>query len=183
MRDAWRTYLELALGLTEASRKKVEQSARSLVGKGGATAAQLQAMVDDVLSAGTANRDALTRLVRVEVDRALGAVGLAKAEEVAALNDRLRRLEQDLEQARARAAAATAAESVAEAAVAQTTASSSATGPAESAPVPPAPVQDTPTHSAAELVPAKKAVAKKTVAKKVAKKAVAKKAPGSVGEA
>ncbi|MFV2085603.1 phasin family protein [Micromonospora sp. LOL_021] len=148
MRDAWRAYLELALGLTEASRKKAEQTARSLVGKGGATAAQLQAVAEDLLSAGTANRESLTRLVRAEVDRALGAMGLVKAEEVVALRDRIDRLEADMERARSRAAAASAAAATAEAAI------------------PPS----------AEPAVVKKAAAKNAVAKKaVAKKAAASK--------
>ncbi|MDG4770650.1 hypothetical protein [Solwaraspora sp. WMMD792] len=157
MRDAWRAYLELALGLTEASRKKAEQTARSLVGKGGATAAQLQAVAEDLLSAGTANRESLTRLVRAEVDRALGAVGLVKAEEVVALRDRIDRLEADMERARSRAAAASAAAATAEAAI-----------PSSAEP------------AVASKAVAKKGAAKNTVAKKaVAKKAVAKKAPAS----
>lgn len=160
MRDAWRAYLEVALGLTEASRKKAEQTARSLVGKGGATAAQLQAMAEDLFTAGTANRESLTRLVRLEVDRALDAVGLAKADEVAALRERIRRLEDDMEQARARTAAATAAAATAEASL------PAAEPDAAASPAP-----------AAGKAVAKKAVAKKAVAKKaVAKKTVAKKA-------
>ncbi|MFV2011281.1 MULTISPECIES: phasin family protein [unclassified Micromonospora] len=155
MRDAWRAYLELALGVTEASRKKAEQTARSLVGKGGATAAQLQAVAEDLLSAGTANRESLTRLVRAEVDRALGAVGLVKAEEVVALRDRMDRLEADMERTRSRAAAATA----------------------EAAIPPPA------KKAAAKNTVAKKAVAKKAVAKKApASKTVGRRSvDGSVG--
>ncbi|WFE28778.1 hypothetical protein O7623_06190 [Solwaraspora sp. WMMD791] len=170
MRDAWRAYLELALGLTEASRKKAEQTARSLVGKGGATAAQLQAMAEDLFTAGTANRESLTRLVRVEVDRALDAVGLAKADEVAALRERIRRLEADVEQARARTAAATAAAATAEASL-------PAAGPgAPATAASPAPVAG---KAVAKKAVATKAVAKKAVAKKaVAKKAVAKE-PGA----
>lgn len=180
MRDAWRAYLELALGLTEASRKKAEQTARSLVGKGGATAAQLQTVAEDLLSAGSANRESLTRLVRVEVDRALGAVGLAKADEVAALHERVRRLEGDLEQARTRAAAASAAAVVAESAVAAEQPSNAMSQASAGSP---ASAGDRPAETAvAKKAVAKKAVAKKAVASKdvaertVAKKAVAKKA-------
>ena len=42
MQDAWRAYLEMALGLTEAPRKKAQKAAGDLVNRGGATAAQLQ---------------------------------------------------------------------------------------------------------------------------------------------
>jgi len=174
MRDAWRAYLELALGLTEASRKKAERTAKSLVGKGGATAAQLQTVAEDLLSAGTANRELLTRLVRVEVDRALGAVGLAKADEVAALHERVRRLEDDLEQARTQAAAASAAAVVAESAI-----PAPAEEPSSVMPQAVATSSTAVADSPAEKAVAKKAVAKKAVAKKaVAKKAVAKKTAG-----
>ncbi|MFY1649861.1 phasin family protein [Solwaraspora sp. WMMB762] len=185
MRDAWRAYLELALGLTEASRKKAEQTARSLVGKGGATAAQLQAVAEDLLSAGTANRESLTRLVRAEVDRALGAVGLVKAEEVVALRARIDRLEADMERARSRAAAASAAAATAEAAIPPSAgpgrgSTGDATGePATAATGQPAQGAGAEPAVASKAV-AKKAAAKNTVAKKaVAKKAVAKKSPAS----
>ena len=72
MADAWRAYLEMALGLAEVPRKKAQQVAGDLVSKGGATAGQLQGLVEDVLTAGLANREALTKIVRFEVDRALG---------------------------------------------------------------------------------------------------------------
>ncbi|MEU5943203.1 hypothetical protein ABZ807_29485 [Micromonospora sp. NPDC047548] len=100
MQDAWRAYLELAMGLTEAPRKKAQDAARRLVGTGGATAAQLQALAEELVSTGTANREALTKLVRFEVDRALGAVGLATADEVAELTRRVHELERQLREAK-----------------------------------------------------------------------------------
>jgi polyhydroxyalkanoate synthesis regulator phasin len=101
MQDALRTYLELAMGLTEVSRKKVKRAVKDAVGKGGATAEQLKALTTEVVMANSANRDAMVKLVRFEVDRALGIVGLATAEEVAELNQRVRRLEKELADARA----------------------------------------------------------------------------------
>ena len=100
MQDAWRAYLELAMGLTEAPRKKAQDAARRLVGTGGATAAQLQALAEELVSTGAANREALTKLVRFEVDRALGAVGLATADEVAELTRRVHELERQLREAK-----------------------------------------------------------------------------------
>jgi polyhydroxyalkanoate synthesis regulator phasin len=147
MQDAWRAYLELAYGLTEASRKKAREVARDLLGRGEATAGQVQAFVDDLVSTSRSNREGLVRLVRYEVDRALGAVGLATVDQVAELTARMQDLERRLTAETGPAAAGTGATAAA------------ATATAAKPPV------------------AKKAVVKKAVAKKaVAKKAVAKKA-------
>ncbi|MFC8297943.1 phasin family protein [Micromonospora orduensis] len=166
MQDAWRAYLELAMGLAEAPRKKAQDVARRLVGSGGATAAQLQALGEELVSTGAANREALTKLVRFEVDRALGAVGLATADEVAELTRRVRDLERQLREARA--------------------AEPAGAPPAHAAP------QPDPTRAArpdAGLVPSdgpagapvSAPVAKKAVAKKaVAKKAIARKPPATI---
>src|SRR4051812_48038303 len=102
MADAWRAYLEMALGLTEAPRKRAQKVVGDLANRGGATAAQLQGLVDDLTSAGMANREALTNIVRHEVDRALGVVGLATVQEVDELNARVRDLERQLRDAKDR---------------------------------------------------------------------------------
>ncbi|EEP74623.1 hypothetical protein MCAG_04950, partial [Micromonospora sp. ATCC 39149] len=101
MQDAWRAYLGLAMGLTEAPRKKAQEVVRRVVGSGEATATQLQALAEELVSTGAANREALTKLVRFEVDRALGTVGLATADEVAELTRRVHELERQLREARA----------------------------------------------------------------------------------
>ncbi|MET7394402.1 hypothetical protein ABZS66_13005 [Dactylosporangium sp. NPDC005572] len=97
--EAWRAYLELAYGMTEATTKKATKTVRRLVGKSGATAEQLQTMAEDLLKAGSSNREAVTKLVRYELDRALGAVGLATADEVSALTTRVHELEAQLKAA------------------------------------------------------------------------------------
>ena len=159
MQDAWRAYLELAFGVTEASRKKAREVAREVLGRSGATAAQLQAFVDDLVATGRTNREGLSRLVRYEVERALGAVGLATAEEVADLTTRLRGLEQRLGQPDSGPVPAAGGRDVA--------------GPE------PAPAGK---PQMAKKAVAKKAVARKPVEKKpVAKRAVAKKAAGQPG--
>ncbi|MEU7804647.1 hypothetical protein AB0J14_34405 [Micromonospora arborensis] len=190
MQDAWRAYLELAMGLAEAPRKKAQDVARRLVGSGGATAAQLQALGEELVTTGAANREALTKLVRFEVDRALGAVGLATADEVAELTRRVHDLERQLREARAAepAHAPTAVESAhAEPVHAPTTAEPAhapAVGPTEQAD-PTAAAQPggglVPSDSSAGAPVAKKAVAKKAIAKKaVAKKAIVKKPPATI---
>lgn len=152
MQDAWRAYLELAMGLTEASRRRAEKVARDLLGKGGATAAQLQSAAEDLLSTSRANRESLAKLVRYELDRALGAVGLATSEEVADLATRVRELERRLRETSARVATGDAA-----AAQPPPTAAPATEAPAKRAPVKKAPVKK-----------ATKAVVKKQVAKKAA---------------
>lgn len=172
MQDAWRAYLELATGLTEASRKRAQTAVRRLVDQGGATAQQMQTVVEDLLSTGRANREALTRLVRTEVDRALGAVGLATSDEVAALDHRVGELERQLA---VRLPAPLEAEPVSDAptatvakrAAARKSAARKATGTAAAG------------STAAPDTAAEKTTAKKTTAKKVA----AKRLPRPVGKA
>lgn len=159
MQDALRAYLELALGLTEASRRKAQQVVRDLVGKGEATAAQLQDAASELLSTSQANREALGRLVRYEVDRALGAVGLATSDEVAELTERVRRLEQ--QQGRPAAAQPAPVKAVAKKAPAGRTTKAA--------------------QPASKKTVAKKTATKKTVAKKSATKSATKTAPKKAG--
>ncbi|MEU8164875.1 hypothetical protein AB0B97_00030 [Micromonospora sp. NPDC049004] len=184
MQDAWRAYLELAMGLAEAPRKKAQDAVRRLVGSGGATAAQLQALGEELVTTGAANREALTKLVRFEVDRALGAVGLATADEVAELTRRVRDLERQLREARAtepsvaqpapQPSPGPAPQPAAEPAP---QAGPSGAAQPDSGPVP----SDGPAGAPVSAPVAKKAVAKKALAKKaVAKKAIVKKPPATI---
>ncbi len=181
--DAWRAYLDMALGMTEASRKTATKAVRQILGKGGATAEQLQGLAEELLRASTANRDSLSKLVRFELDRALGRVGLATAEEVAELTTRLRQLEDDLRQARGGKAGSGASRAATEPAGAEPKPRKKAVKKAVREAVPPAaPAVAKPV--AAKPVVATKAVAKKAVAKKaVAKKAVATKATAPLAKA
>ncbi|MGA3541846.1 hypothetical protein ACK8GE_21445 [Micromonosporaceae bacterium DT194] len=174
MQDAWRTYLELAVGMTDETRRKVQTVAQKLAGSSGATAAQVQAFAEELVSTGLANREALTKIVRFEVDRALGAVGLATAEEVADLTARVRQLEGELRRSRAGRGAEVSPEEAGAflAAAADADAAHAGTAGAGASP-------------AAGRAAPQKTMAKKTVAKKarpagpVAKKAVAKAQPDS----
>jgi polyhydroxyalkanoate synthesis regulator phasin len=155
--DAVKGYLALASGLTEVTKQRAVAAARNLVAQGGAAAGQVTALADDLVAQSKSNREAVTALVRFEVDKALGRVGLASAEEVTELNARVRSLEAELRRVGGGTPAADAAK----------------TGAANLKPsaAPPA---------AAAKAPAKKSPAKKTAAKKSpAKKASAKKSPGA----
>ncbi|MEU8072345.1 hypothetical protein AB0B20_21575 [Micromonospora sp. NPDC049151] len=192
MQDAWRAYLELAMGLTEAPRKKAQDAVMRVVGQGGATAAQIQTLAEELVATGLANRESLTKLVRFEVDRALGAVGLATADEVAELTRRVHDLERQLREARGHLGPGeTAPATPSGLATAPSGATASPqTGPAhaessEAAPAGTEPPTKTgsPAASSPATTPTKapattptRAVAKKTVAKK----AIAKKPPATV---
>ncbi|PSK61649.1 hypothetical protein B0E53_06448 [Micromonospora sp. MH33] len=175
MQDAWRAYLELAMGLTEAPRKKAQDAVKRVVGQGGATAAQLQSLAEELVSTGLANREALTKLVRFEVDRALGAVGLATGDEVAELTRRVHDLERQLREAKATGTPVTAAPSAGAgpglaaetAGSGEVTPSGESTAEQPTTPAAGAPVSAPPTPARTKAI-AKKAVAKKAIAKKPA---------------
>src|SRR5262245_36271891 len=131
---AWRTYLELATGLGETSRKQVRKVVKDLVGKGNATASQLKVMTGEVLAVSAVNREAVAKLVKIEVDRALGRVGLATMDEVNELTTRVRELERQLRQARAdRPAPAATANTLARPGTAKAAAAKATTGRATAA--------------------------------------------------
>ncbi len=96
MRDALKSYLALASGLTEVTKQRALGVAKTLVAQGEATAEQVTSLAEDLVAQSKQNREAVTALVKYEVDRALGRVGLAAAEEVTALTKRVRELEATL---------------------------------------------------------------------------------------
>ena len=148
MKDALKGYLALANGLTEVTRQKATAAAKALVSQGEATAGQVTSLADDLVTQSKSNREAVAALVKYEVDRTLGRVGLATADEVSELTARLRALEavvRDL-----------GAAQMATAAPAAKASASANSAPANSAPAP------------AKKAPAKKAPAKKAPAKKAA---------------
>lgn len=166
MQDALKTYLAMATGLSDVSRKKAKAAAKKLAKRGGATVEQIQALTEDLVSTSTTNRDALQKIVRLEVDRALGLVGLATAEEVDTLTTRVRDLERQLAEANSKIA-----ESKIAAAEAPPAPAPAKRAPAKKAPA--APVKKT----AAKTAPAKAAPTKTAPAKTAAKTTAAKATP------
>ena len=144
MNDALKGYLALASGLTEVTKQRATSAAKALVAQGEAAAGQVSALADDLVAQSKSNREAVTALVRFEVDKALSRVGLASADEVTELTARVRSLEGQLR-------AATASRSTAATAT-----------PAKKAPAKKAAAKKAP----AKKAPAKRAAAKKAPAKK-----------------
>jgi polyhydroxyalkanoate synthesis regulator phasin len=98
VRDALKSYLALAGGVTEVTRQRAMAAAKALVSQGEATAEQVSSLAEDLLTQSRQNREAVLALVTFEVDRALSRVGLATADEVTALTERVRHLEAQLAQ-------------------------------------------------------------------------------------
>ena len=96
MRDALKSYLALAAGVTDVTRQRAVAAAKALVAQGEATAEQVTALAEDLVQQTRQNREAVVALVAFEVDRALSRVGLASADEVTALTERVRHLESQL---------------------------------------------------------------------------------------
>ena len=99
--DALRGYVALVSGLTEVSRQRAVAQAKVLLADGSLdpvveagrqAGTQVQALADDIVSTGRANRDLLVGLVRAEVERAVGSLGLAGTDEVSALQAQVDRL-------------------------------------------------------------------------------------------
>ena len=106
MKDALKGYLALATGLTEVTKQRATSAAKALVAQGEATAGQVQALADDLVTQSKTNREAVTALVRYEVDKALARVGLVSKDEVQSLQARIKTLEAQLRATDARAAKA-----------------------------------------------------------------------------
>jgi polyhydroxyalkanoate synthesis regulator phasin len=134
VKDAIKGYLALATGLTDVTRQRATSAAKALVAQGEATAGQVQSLADDLVAQSKSNREAVVALVRYEVDKALGRVGLVSKDEVDALQARIKSLEAQLRAGK----------------------------PAKAAPAKKAPAKKAPAKkAAAKRAPAKKAPAKK----------------------
>jgi len=156
VRDALKSYLALAGGVTEVTRQRAVEAARALVASGEAAAEQVTGLAEDLLSQTRQNREAVAALVGFEVDRTLGRVGLASADEVTALTERVRALERRLaEQSGGAGAGPAKAPATAPVKAAKAPAKAPAPAPGTAAR---APVQ---APAKAAKAPAKKAPAKK----------------------
>jgi polyhydroxyalkanoate synthesis regulator phasin len=101
VRDALRGYLALASGLTELTTARARTAARSLVEQGEATAGQVSALAEDLISTSRRNRESLLLLVRHEAEQAVRRLGLAAGPDVAELTRRVRELERSVRELRA----------------------------------------------------------------------------------
>ena len=101
--DALKNYLTIATGLTEVTRQRATEAAKALVASGEARAGSVTTLAEDLLALSKSNREAVTALVRFEVERGLGRVGVAGADAVDALTARLAAVEARLRELEAKA--------------------------------------------------------------------------------
>ncbi len=115
MLDDLRSYLQMATGLTEATTSKAKDVVTSLLSQGMSLSAkavpapemmgQVQELADDLVSTSRNNREMLVGMIRAEVDRAVGRMGFVREDELAALRRHVQRLEKQLSDLEAHAAA------------------------------------------------------------------------------
>src|SRR6185436_5774531 len=102
-----RGYVQLASGLGELTRARATEVARGLlslpaagVATGGQVAVQVGALAEELLAAAATNRQALTALVRSEVDGAVSRLGLVSAEKLDKSQAEAARLRREVAQLR-----------------------------------------------------------------------------------
>jgi HAD superfamily hydrolase (TIGR01450 family) len=96
VRESVKAYLALASGLTEVTRQRAVAAAQALAAQGEATMDQVATLADELLTSSLANREAVTALVRAEVERTIARVADANGDEVARLTAGLRSMEATL---------------------------------------------------------------------------------------
>lgn len=178
--EALQSYAQLASGLTKTTREKAMATARGLLDQAGLgdvaadATDRVSKLADELIATSKANRQLLTHFVDVEVAKAVGRLGLAKADELEDLRAEVAAL-------RALATSAAATSSVPGAAADAPGAPSAAAAPTKR-PAKRAPAKKTPT--ARKATAAKKSAAKKSAPaapaqKRPAKKATAKTTPAA----
>ena len=167
--SALHDYLELVSGLTEVTRQRAVAAAKGLVSSSGAelvvpgAIGQASALADEIMATAKANRELLTGMIRAEVDRTVGRLGLATRDDVAAVQRGLDRLAARVD--------GPSTSSAADAAPAQPPAKKVAMKPVKT------PVKKPATKAPVTKAPARKAPAKRAP---VRKPAASKDAPAAV---
>lgn len=200
--EAWRTYLEVALGVTEGPRRRVRQMLGSLASRGTAGVGRARAAAGDLVAPGRMSKETVARLVRDEVARARQIMGLPDTQELEELRERVAELEERLHEAEQRdvspagaapgaadrgkgahAAPAEAGQDRPAATRSPAKKAAASTAGAKKAPSKAAPKKASPSRAAAKKAPSK-TTQKKTSPSKSAKKTAAKKpAPDQVTDA
>jgi polyhydroxyalkanoate synthesis regulator phasin len=87
----WKRALETGLEFTELRRSQARQLASELVAQGQLARDQVSATVDEIVEMSRRRSEAFRSVVRKEVQRQLGALGLATKADLAALERKLKK--------------------------------------------------------------------------------------------
>lgn len=177
-------YVDMAAGLTKATRAKATAAAKGLLATAGLEEMAADAtdrvgkLTDEVLAASRANRELMGKLIASEVDRAAAKLGFVRAEELDDLRRELSELRMSMAHAAAQADVTEPIEEPIEEPIVEPWVDPMVPSPTKKAAAKKAPVQKAPVQkSTATMTPAKKSSASAPPAKSVpAKKATAKKA-------
>jgi polyhydroxyalkanoate synthesis regulator phasin len=104
----WRRVMETGMQFTELRRSQARAIVTDLVAQGHLARDQMSAAVDEVVDMSRRRSDDVRKLVQHEVQRQLGALGLATKSDLAALERKLERTTRDSAPAKATAAKAPA---------------------------------------------------------------------------
>ena len=122
MLEELKPYLDMANGLTEVTRQRATEVAKTLIAqgmalsaKGGASDKDVRDVADEVLTSVKANREFLLDLVRTEVQKATGAMGFVHTDELDSLRRHIERLERQVTTVKAQLAELAKAAEAAEA--------------------------------------------------------------------
>jgi polyhydroxyalkanoate synthesis regulator phasin len=176
--EGLRGYVQAVAGVTEVTRQRARELAQSLLASShtvvppgaGALPSQVSGLAEDILSTARSSRGLLLDLVRIEVERSVGALGLTPPAEVDRLRQRVATLERRIEQLEGPTTPAARRSPATKIGTRKT--------PATKAPVTKAPATKAPaTKAPARRAGAKKATATKAPARKAPVSKVAKAVP------
>jgi polyhydroxyalkanoate synthesis regulator phasin len=105
----WKRVLEAGMQFTEMRRSQARALAKDLVAQGHLAREQMTATVEEILDMSRRRTEDLRKLVRSEVQRQLGGLGLATKADLAALERRLTKAARETKKAPAKKKAAKAA--------------------------------------------------------------------------
>nr|WP_274655059.1 phasin family protein [Paenibacillus humicola] len=94
MNDLFKKAVSLGVGLTIASKEKVEKLVEELVQKGEVAPAESKELVADLIAKGQEGQNELKKMVREQLQKLLAELNVASKDEVARLESRIAELEQ-----------------------------------------------------------------------------------------
>ncbi len=102
----WKRALETGMQFTEMRRSQARAVANDLVQRGHLAREQVETAVDEIIEMSRRRRDDMRKLVQHEVQRQLGALGLATKADLARMERRLTKASREAKQASAKKAGA-----------------------------------------------------------------------------